>query len=316
MRPEEINAGTKYIITFNEEEKIKKVIAKAFHNDIDERLLKFEVKGHIYKVGYDNIVKIKPLWARWLKISGIILLAAAVTALLLLFWYRTPRFHNCGYFRSGLIMDGSSGYEEGDWVCRGIHCYCYKPLEYMDKPIIYLYPQETTEVRVELGYPENTLHTYPKYKDYWQVRAEPDGNLTDMATGRHYYALYWEGKNTVSVAHPSEGFVVKGEDTIAFLEEKLAQLGLNEREAEEFIVYWLPQLEDSPYNYIRFQTMAEQNKNMPLLITPKPQTVIRVMMEYDNLEEPLEIEPQILPTEAPTRTGFTVVEWGGTKISF
>ncbi len=44
MRPEEINAGTKYIITFNEEEKIKKVIAKAFHNDINERLLKFEVK--------------------------------------------------------------------------------------------------------------------------------------------------------------------------------------------------------------------------------------------------------------------------------
>lgn len=226
-------------------------------------------------------------------------------------WYTNPDFHDCGYTSAGL-----DNHVKVHWVCRNGHCYCdYEAARTMDKPMIYLYPQETTEVRVELGYPENTFHTYPKYKDYWQVRAEPDGNLTDMATGRHYYALYWEGKNTV-VAHPSEGFVVKGKETIAFLEEKLAQLGLNEREAEEFIVYWLPKLEDSPYNYIRFQTMAEQDKNMPLIITPKPQTVIRVMMEYDNLEEPLEIEPQILPTEAPTRTGFTVVEWGGTKISF
>ena len=37
-----------------------------------------------------------------------------------------------------------------------------------------------------------------------------------------------------------EGFIVKGKDTITFLKEKLAQLGLNEREANEFIIYSLP----------------------------------------------------------------------------
>ena len=36
----------------------------------------------------------------------------------------------------------------------------------------------------------------------------------------------------------SEGFVVKGEDSAAFLEEKLEILGLNYKEAEEFIIYW------------------------------------------------------------------------------
>ena len=34
------------------------------------------------------------------------------------------------------------------------------------------------------------------------------------------------------------------------LEEKLAILGLTERESEEFIVYWLPKLEKNKYNYI------------------------------------------------------------------
>ena len=109
-----------------------------------------------------------------------------------------------------------------------------------------------------------------------------------------------------------EGFVVKGEDTIEFLEEKLEILGLNEREANEFIIYWLPKLENNKYNFIRFQTEEEINNNMPLEITPKPDTVIRVVMEFKELEESIEIEKQQL--ETPERIGYTVVEWGGTEI--
>ena len=120
-------------------------------------------------------------------------------------------------------------------------------------------------------------------------------------------------ENTVSVPNPKEGFVVAGKDTISFLEEKLDQLGLTEREAEEFIVYWLPKLESAKYNLIRFQTLAEQNKNMPLNITPAPKTLIRVMMEYKNLDKPIQVKEQVLPSK-PRRNGFTVVEWGGTEI--
>ena len=181
------------------------------------------------------------------------------------------------------------------------------------KPIIYLYPEERINIQVGLGFPENVIHTYPKYNGLWQIQAEPNGNLTDLKTGRHYYALYWEGKNTVSTSIPQEGFIVAGKDTIVFLEEKLYQLGLTELEAEEFIIYWLPKLESVPYNLIRFQTVAEQNKNMPLNVTPVPQTLIRVMMEYKNLDKPIQIKEQILP-EKPKRNGFTLVEWGGMEI--
>lgn len=188
---------------------------------------------------------------------------------------------------------------------------CDNNLDY--KPIIYLYPEEITNVTVALGYPENTTHTYPKYNEPWKVQAEPNGDLIDLKTGRHYYALYWEGKNIVSAPDITEGFVVAGKDTISFLEEKLEQLGLTEREAEEFIVYWLPKLESAPYNLIRFQTLAEQNKNMSLNITPAPQTVIRVMMEYRPLDKEIEIKEQKLPSKLE-RVGFTVVEWGGTNL--
>jgi len=109
----------------------------------------------------------------------------------------------------------------------------------------------------------------------------------------------------------SEGFCVKGEDSAVFLEQSLAKLGLTRKEANEFIVYWLPLMEQNPYNIIQFQTDA-YTQAAELLIDPAPDTVIRVFMTFRAAQEYVEFEPQELT--APTREGFTVVEWGGTQI--
>ena len=148
-------------------------------------------------------------------------------------------------------------------------------------------------------------------KKSWKVLAEPTGDLTDLETGRSLYCLYYEAEETIETSK-DEGFIVKRDDTISFLEEKLEILGLTERASNEFIIYWLPKLEASPYNFIRFQTIEEINENMPLEINPTPDTVIRVMMEYEPLTKFKEVKEQVLIT--PLREGFTVVEWGGTEI--
>ena len=109
-----------------------------------------------------------------------------------------------------------------------------------DKPIIYLYPTETTDVEVKLGNPEQITCSYPKYVDGWKVTAEKNGDLTYLDNNKELYALYYESKNQDKFNISNEGFIVKGEDSARFLEEKLEILGLNSREAEEFIVYWLP----------------------------------------------------------------------------
>jgi len=179
------------------------------------------------------------------------------------------------------------------------------------KPIIYLYPEEEIKVTVKVGNPENITCSYPKYENGWEVIARPNGALTDIRTGRNLYALYWEGIDT-NKSEIKEGFIVKGDDTIEFLEEKLEILGLTEREAEEFIVYWLPKLQENKYNYIRFATMEKKNEKMPLEFSVKPDTLIRVLMEFKGLEEYMEIPEQKL--ETPERKGFVVVEWGGTEI--
>ena len=180
------------------------------------------------------------------------------------------------------------------------------------KPIIYLYPEAETEVKVSLGKPENLTVSYPHYSDSWNVVAKPNGDLIDTKTGRKLYALYYESEAVTEFKVSNEGFVVKGSDAAAFLEEKLALLGLNEREAEEFIVYWLPVLEANNYNYIRFESAEVINGNMPLTVSPTPDNMIRVWMTFKGLEAPIEVTEQKL--ETPARNGFTVVEWGATEI--
>ena len=181
----------------------------------------------------------------------------------------------------------------------------------IDKPIIYLYPIEETNVTVKLGNPKLLTSTYPKYEDKWMVTAYPNGDLKDLKTGRSLYSLYWEGKN-YNVGETDEGFVVKGSDTISFLEEKLKTLGLNEKESEEFIIYWLPRMEHNKYNYIRFASMDEINANMPLYVDPTPDTIIRILMVFKPLDKKIDVKEQKLTT--PLRTGFTLVEWGGTEV--
>ena len=179
------------------------------------------------------------------------------------------------------------------------------------KPIIYLYPEKVTEVTVKMGHPENLICSYPKYVNGWNVTAYPDGKLIYNETGRELYSLYWEGNNK-NAYMTDEGFCVKGEDVASFLEEKLALLGLSEREAEEFIIFWLPILENNEYNYIRFESMEDMNSYMPLDFTPAPDTIIRVNMIFKALDKPVELREQKIVT--PERNGFTVVEWGGTPL--
>ena len=182
----------------------------------------------------------------------------------------------------------------------------------IEKPIIYLYPTEETDVSVKLLKSENLICSYPKYQGGWNVIAEPNGDLKDLTTNRNLYSLYYESKSDINFKVENEGFVIKGGDSAKFLEEKLAILGLNEKEAEEFIVYWLPRLEANKYNYIRFATLDEINENMPLEINPNPDSIIRIMMTFKGLDNPIDVKEQELVT--PERNGFVAVEWGGTEI--
>lgn len=185
------------------------------------------------------------------------------------------------------------------------------PAAMCSKPVIYLYPEEETEITVRLDCDGELTCTYPAYgASGWTVTAAPDGTLTD-ASGQTYNYLYWEGVASAEYDF-SRGFCVPGENTAAFLEDTLARLGLTRREANEFLVYWLPRMEQNPCNLIAFQ-FESYTDHAKLAITPEPDSLLRVFMAWQPLAEPVEIPEQELPSFE--RTGFAAVEWGGSEVS-
>lgn len=84
-------------------------------------------------------------------------------------------------------------------------------------------------------------------------------------------------------------------------------MGLNEREINEFMIYWLPELNENEYNFIYFR-INDVNKYMPLNINYSPDTIIRIYMDYKKASKSQKNTPQELPHVE--RKGFTIVEWG------
>ena len=176
------------------------------------------------------------------------------------------------------------------------------------KPVIYLYPERELVLSVKLTYDGVLTTTYPEYTaNGWQnVTAHPDGRLE--YNGREYYCLYWEGVSR-KLPDITAGACVRGTDTAEYLEYALAELGLTEREANEFIIYWLPQLECNEYNIISF--LGEEYSDIARLdITPAPDSILRVYMVAKPCDKYTHVKSQSL--RPFTREGFCVVEWGGT----
>ena len=190
---------------------------------------------------------------------------------------------------------------------------CRKPLEQFSakKPVLYLYPVQKTDVSIKVDLNGKFTCTYPDYGSGWNVTAYPDGKLINKADKKEYSYLYWEATSNTQY-DMSKGFVVKGCDTASFLQKKLAYLGLTPKEYNEFIVYWLPKMQNNSYNLITFQGCAYTN-SAKLNITPKPDSILRVFMVYKPLSNPINIPEQTLQTFE--RKGFSVVEWGGSELN-
>ena len=180
------------------------------------------------------------------------------------------------------------------------------------KPVIYLYPTTEQQTSVEVIYNGKFTCTYPEYKDGWEVIAHPDGTLLNLDDNNEYSYLFWEGILDNNRWDMTKGFVVAGKDTKDFLQDKLSFMGLTPKEYNEFIVFWLPKMQDNQYNLITFAN-EEYEERVHLSIDPNPDSVLRVFMVYKPIPSKIDIPPQQLTTF--TRTGFSVVDWGGTEVS-
>ncbi len=175
------------------------------------------------------------------------------------------------------------------------------------KPVVYLYPTKIETVNVKVGANVKVSDPYYNPQIGWTAIASPSGQLIVNGTG--YNSLFWEGPGIGQYPQITEGTVVKKQNAVSMIRHQLTQQGLNNNEINDFVDYWQDKIPTQKYVRLTWFNTAQMNELAPLYITPKPNTVIRVFLDMNGLDNPISIASQNL--KLTPRTGFTVVEWGG-----
>ena len=174
------------------------------------------------------------------------------------------------------------------------------------KPVIYLYPEEKTQIKAKIKPKGRMIESIPAYGNGWDVTVDANGLIN-----KEFDYLFYETEiNENQIKQPFEGFLVEFDKLEKFFDEVLPQLGLQGKEIIQFKEWWLNKLEPSQYYLIKLLERDVIDEIEEMEIDPKPDTVIRIRFLFIPFENKTEtIPPEIaVPAE---RQGFTVVEWGG-----
>lgn len=196
----------------------------------------------------------------------------------------------------------------GDW--RILINEKYGSMAECGKPVIYLYPQQDTQVTVQVG--ANITVSEPLYpQEGWTVLAHPNGQLEYQ--GKTYPNLFWEGQGKGFYPNvKDQGVVVSQKNLVSALKAQLRQLGLNEQESKDFMDFWQEKLPTTPFVRLTWLGTQDMDRLAPLTVSPAPQTRIRIFLEFEGLQKPITLKEQKL--SAPQRNGYTLIEWGGLLI--
>lgn len=184
-----------------------------------------------------------------------------------------------------------------------------------DKPVIYLYPSVNTNISLELNYNGQVSFSYPALiENKWNVNASPDGTLE--SNGKQYNYLFWDGKMNTNVLKPDvkQGSVVESTKLVEFFEASLSHIGLNSKEAADFITYWVPRMMRNEKNFVQFMLTNAYDDIATLNVTPKPDQQLRIYMVWSNVEDNNSINPTPQSFPEFKRGGFTLIEWGGSEV--
>jgi hypothetical protein len=194
-------------------------------------------------------------------------------------------------------------------------------IEICAKPVIYAY-HAPSSVSLTLRPVGNLSYMYPAMDEdnQWHISTNEDGTLTDLSTGKNYPYLFWEsiGKDLefLLTGNAVEGYFIQTDSCASFLENVLCSYGLNQKESADFITFWVPRMMQKDYALVQFFSNADYTANIASLdVLPQPESLLRLYMYFAPLDErPVDLklsEPQITPF---SRSGFTVVEWGGSVL--
>lgn len=188
----------------------------------------------------------------------------------------------------------------------------------LEKPVIYLYAKTPTKVAVTIEPKGELTFTYPDYNKGWNVTVGKNGSI--ISGDQTYPYLFWEAHqnrlNFKGNANGMEGFYLKTDSVVSFLETQLTLIGLNTTESTDFITYWAPRIQQYEYAALQFWVDNEYDKEVArITVTPKPEAMRRVFMVFKGVDQDMKVDYFTPQKWKPfDRKGLTLIEWGGAEL--
>lgn len=171
----------------------------------------------------------------------------------------------------------------------------------VDKPNVYLYPTEPTDIAVRIPAWRRITESDPRYPvDGWRVKASPDGRLDTQAGPRDY--LFYEMNVDTSRFQAERGWCVPGALAQASVEAAMGEMGFLPNEIADFATAW-----DGAFPEAAVMTVYPQVDGLArLTVDPAPDTLLRAwFLVADGCQA---VEPFLF--EPVDRVGYHAAEWG------
>ncbi|QXE18512.1 leucine-rich repeat domain-containing protein [Clostridium sp. 001] len=174
------------------------------------------------------------------------------------------------------------------------------------KPNIYLYPEKTEELSVNVTPKGKIIKSIPKYNAGWKITVDPSGKIDNT-----YDFLFYEASLNYKFTL-NKGWIINEGNFNEEMNNILTSIGLNSKEKVDFIEYWSKELKWKSSRYAAYYLDPKEiNEAIKLNLSKKPDSILRAYFYFVplNNNENLDIKkPKINKFK---RNGFTVVEWGG-----
>ena len=185
----------------------------------------------------------------------------------------------------------------------------------LEKPVIYLYGQKEELFTLKVKTDAELKFTYPAYHNEWKGKTSEDGTI--QIDNSNYPYLFWDAALPAEKLSPNwlNADQIEGSGVVTYLENRLTNLGFNEKEKTDFITYWGPRMLQMKVVQIVWLQDEQLDPIASLEITPafKQNRIYILFRETDAfMEQTLELKvPALKPVD---RSGNYLVEWGGIQV--
>ena len=177
------------------------------------------------------------------------------------------------------------------------------------KPVVYFHSDKERDFNLNVLPKGEFTFTYPAIEKGWKGKICKDGSLT--VNGKNYPYLFWEAKQNYSFRPSTNGYHLKKEEYIAFLEKKCEELGFTANERTDFITFWGIKMQEHEELFVQFLFNEACNQFATLQFEEQPDAVRRVYMMISPWNSSFEAYLQDHKFDNMPKVAYSVLEWGG-----